>query len=369
MVDPTAVVGGPAHGRVLGSAARHRGSGYRHPHVTAHRCGGLCPLAPGADHHRFHFLGDTADDAGPVGAAAGDPGAGSSASAPAGYRRQLAANARRPRRSGPSVDGRGQRGSQPGRVPAGDHLVGLSPTESSVATFHGLVAAGLTTRGGVVGGCTRAARPDKPTVSGLHRVLGRHHPVDVADRGVARNVGVDAVRGTRVHRGVLAGVPASCGAGHHAGRRRWTGRAGIALDAGPGPTGDHADGRPGVDHGRLFGRTRRAPGQRGAVIPGRSRGSVTQRAQDRTSYPDTAGARHRPSAGANPPARQRLPAGMGTSRGASGEGQANGRRDRGADRAAGRDVAGLDRQADPAGHIPGHPGLLAPGRRLAHRKP
>ena len=261
MVDPTAVVGGPADGGVLGSAAGRRGTGHRHPHVTAHRCGGLCPLAAGADHHRFHLLGDPADDAGPVGAAAGDPGAGSSAFAPSGYRRQIVADARRRRRSGTGADGRGQRRRQPGRLPARDHLVGLSPSESAMATIHRLVDVGLTPRGDVVGGRTRAARPDKPAVSGLHRVLRGHHAVDVADRGAARNVSVDAVRGTRVHRGVLPGVPTGCSAGHHAGRRRRTGRAGVALHAGPRPTDDHADGRPGVAHRRLCGRTRRTPGE------------------------------------------------------------------------------------------------------------
>lgn len=39
-------------------------------------------------------------------------------------------------------------------------------------------------------------------VPGLHRVLRGHHAVDLADRGVARDLGTDPVRGAHVHRGL-----------------------------------------------------------------------------------------------------------------------------------------------------------------------
>ena len=69
--DPAAVVGAAAHGRVLGTAAGRRGAGHRLAGFAGDRGRGLRAVAARADHDRRDLVGDAADDAGAVGAAAG----------------------------------------------------------------------------------------------------------------------------------------------------------------------------------------------------------------------------------------------------------------------------------------------------------
>ena len=91
--------------------------------------------------------------------------------------------------------------------------------------FTGLVGGVRRARGAVVGGRAGAARPDQPAVPRLHRILRRHHAVDVADRDAARHRRLDAVRRAERHRGRLAGHRVGRGAGDHVGRgrRAWPG--------------------------------------------------------------------------------------------------------------------------------------------------
>lgn len=130
-----AVVGGVAHGRLLGPAAGSRGAGRRRPVLAGGRRRGVRAVTTGADHTRVDLVGNLADDAGAVGAAAHDPGA-------AGDFWPLGARAGRPSRAGGGADGRGQRHRDAGRLPAGGDLVGLSPAESVVVALHRVVAVG-----------------------------------------------------------------------------------------------------------------------------------------------------------------------------------------------------------------------------------
>ena len=89
----------------------------------------------------------------------------------------------------------------------------------------------------VVGGRAGHAGPDQPAVPRLHRVLRRHHAMDVADRDAARHRRLDTVRRAERHRGRLAGDGVGRGAGDDAGRGGGHGRAGDAHDACARPAG------------------------------------------------------------------------------------------------------------------------------------
>ena len=198
----------------------------------------------------------------------------------------------------------------PDRLPARGDLVGVPPAEPTVVAVHRVVGAGLGAGRDVVGGRAGAARPDQPAVPGLHRILRRHHAVDVADRGAARHRQLDAVRRAHRHRGVVAGHPAGAGAGHHAGRGRRSGRAGAAVDAGPRPAGHHAADRRRAAGRRLLRRARLTAGACGAAVPRCRRRPAAQRAQARTGDPHPAGARAGASARPDPAAGQRAAAGV-----------------------------------------------------------
>ncbi len=288
---------------MLGAGAGSRDPGHRDPHVATRRCGGVRPLASGADHTGVDLLGDAAHDAVAVGAAPGDPGAQGPPAA--------AADTGRPGRTRAGAHGRGQRCCQRGRVSARHHLVGLSSAQPGVAPVHRLVGTDLCARRDVVGDRSGSAAPSQSAVPGLHRVIRRHDPVDITDRGAARNIQLDSVRGARHDRGIVTGVSAGCGLGHHPGRRRRTGRTHVALDAGSRSVGDHADRRTGADGRRVLRWARLAAGSCGSDFPRCGRGATAQRAQARAGRPNTGGARTRSSAGPNPVARQRPSAGVG----------------------------------------------------------
>ncbi len=74
-----------------------------------------------------------------------------------------------------------------------------------------------------------AAARRQPAVSGLHRILGRDHPMVVADRDAARHRELDPVRGAQRHRGRAAGDRV----GGHPGRPAWSQRPGWPGSPGP----------------------------------------------------------------------------------------------------------------------------------------
>ena len=95
----------------------------------------------------------------------------------------------------------------------------------------------------VVGRRAAAARPDQPAVPGLHRVLGRHHAVAVADRGAARHRQLDPVRRAQRDRRLVAGHRLGRGVGHHPGGRGGLAGLSHADHARTGPADRHAAGR------------------------------------------------------------------------------------------------------------------------------
>ena len=134
--------------------------------------------------------------------------------------------------------------------------VALMGAVNAVATLTGCLAAliwwachrrtgcgGGSPRGGrvfgaghrLVGGRAGAAGPDQPAVPRLHRVLGRHHPMAVADRDAARHRQLDAVRRAERDRRCVVGDRVGGGAGDDAGRG---GRlAGLAMRTMPPAAG------------------------------------------------------------------------------------------------------------------------------------
>ena len=199
---------------------------HRQPGVTGDRRGRVRAVAAGADHARVDLVGDAADDAGAVGAAADDPGAARRLGA-------VGAGAGRPR-SALAV-------ALMGAVNAIATLAGCLPAVIWWAchrpnrlwwrfTAWWLLALLLAMLWWVV--ALVLLRPDQPAVPGLHRILRRHDAVDVADRDAARHRQLDAVRRAQRHRGRPAGHRVGRGAGDDAGRG---GRAGRAGDARPMP--------------------------------------------------------------------------------------------------------------------------------------
>ena len=150
------------------------------------------------------------------------------------------------------------RGEAPVRVLAARSAlaVALMGAVNAVATLTGCLAAliwwachrrtdcgGDSPRGGrlcigsghhLVGGGAGATGPDQPAVPRLHRVLGRHHPMAVADRGAARHLQLDAVRRAERDRRCVVGDRVGGGAGDDAGGGGRTGRIGDADDAARG---------------------------------------------------------------------------------------------------------------------------------------
>ena len=119
---------------------------------------------------------------------------------------------------------------------------------------------------------------------------------------------LDALRRTECHRGQLAGHPTRGDPGHHAGRRGRVGRARIADDARPGPTGDNAVDRRRAAGRGLFGWAGLADRHPGAGVPRRRGRPAAQCPQTRTDHPDSDRARTGPSAQSRPAARQRAAA-------------------------------------------------------------
>ncbi len=134
---------------------------------------------------------------------------------------------------GDRADGCGQRRRDPDRLPGSRDLVGVPPAEPAVAALHRVVGAVCGAGGALVGGRAVHAGPDQPAVPRLHRVLRRHHAVDVADRDAARHRRLDSVRRAERHRGRLVGDGVGRGVGDDVGRGCGHGRAGDAHDACP----------------------------------------------------------------------------------------------------------------------------------------
>ncbi len=356
--DAAAVVGATAHNRVLGTSATGRSAGYRLAGFSGHCGRGLRPVAPRTDHDRRHLVGDAADDAGAVGAAAGHPGAA---------RCRVAAGARRAVGVGAGVHGCGERGRHADRMPGRADLVGLSPAEPVVVAVHRVVGAVLGAGHRLVGGRAGHAGPDQSPVPRLHRILRCHNAMDVAHRDAARHRQLDSVRRTQRHSGRLAGDRHGCGAGHHPGRGGRAGRAGDALDACPRPPGDDAADRYRPVGGRILGRPWIASGTRGSSVSRRDWNPVAQRAQAGAGDPVAVGARPGPLARPHSAAGKLPAAGMGARVRPPRERQARRGRHRGVGCPGDGHLAGMDRTAHPAGRIRRDPPVLAPDRRLARR--
>ena len=214
---PAAVVGAAAHGRLLGAAAGRRGAGHRQPGVAGDRRGGVRAVAAGADHPRVDLVGNPADDAGAVGAAAYDSGA-------AWEFGSVGASPGRSGRCGSRVDGRRQRHRDTGRMSAGGDLVGVPSAEPTVVAIHRMVVAGPRPGDVVVGGGADSAAQGQSPVPRLHRILRRDDAMVVVDRDVARHRQLDPVRGTGRDRGRAAGLRIGCRPGHFSGRGGGPGR-------------------------------------------------------------------------------------------------------------------------------------------------
>ena len=271
---PAAVVGGPADGRLLGIAAGRRSAGHRQPDVPGARGGRVRAVAAGADHTRLDLVGDAADDAGAVGAAADDPGPGEASD------RSVRVTGR-PSRVGGGVDGRGQRDRDAGRLSARGDLVGLSSPGSTLVALHGwlLLAVALAVLWWVVALGLIARR--QSAVPGLHRILRRDDAMVLTGGDAARHRQLDPVRGAYRHGGSAAGDRVGGNAGDLPGRGGRTRRAWPAGHAGAGAAGDDAVGRCGVAGRWVQRRAGLAGGPTGAGIPGRPRRPAAQRTQAR----------------------------------------------------------------------------------------
>ena len=106
-----------------------------------------------------------------------------------------------------------------------------------------------------------------PTFLDFIESSGRHDPVDVADRDVARHRRVDTVRRAQRHRGGLAGDGVRRGARDDAGRGGRAGRAGDAHDARPRQARHHLARRHRAACARILGRPGISGGAPGSGVP------------------------------------------------------------------------------------------------------
>ena len=247
------------------------------------------------------LVGDAADDAGAVGAAAGDPRAARDRAA----RRHAAVSACWPRAArARRVDGRGQRGRDPDRMPGRGDLVGRATGRTGCG--------GGSPRGGLLGTVLAVLWWVVALV-----LLGRVSPpfLDfIESSGVTTQWTslTEMLRGTDSwtpfvapdrDRGLVAGDQLGGGAGDDAGRRGRAGGAGDAVDACAGRLVTML----------LVGVALLAVGYSGGLgsplahqvqaVPRRGGRAAAQRAQARTGDPAAAGPRPRPPARPGPAAR------------------------------------------------------------------
>ncbi len=184
--------------------------------------------------------------------------------------------------------------------------------------------------------------------------LRRDNEMVVVGGDTARHRKLDPVRGTDRHGGRAAGDRISGHPGHLPGRGGRTGRVGQPSDAGSGTADDDAVGRRGADGfvgysgglGSLLAHS-------GAIVLRRRRCTPAQHAQAGLGDPDPSGAGHlRRPLGRIPlpgsvPVSVWLPAFAHPERDKRvGRGDSGDR-----DRAGGQHLVGVDRSADPTGHV------------------